>query len=347
MNRLWIKISTPCWQLRISSDEIPSVIPVAITSIAGVQYRIAAAPGVLPYAGDDRRRREQPALNLTGPPFGQKRQKRDRLRRNRRRRESRDQTKHESLFGASVWTEQALDAVAIWAGGYEGTVSDDLTVVTLTATIPWIGNDPGTAHPDRFRQVKRSGAKFQSGTVIHVSGDSACDERALSAPRGRNVVALRRTGVDLAGPPDPLLRIFHHLLPLADPAHGARNREQRGEHARGKAHGLQDDARIEIDIRVELPVHEIPVVQRDLFQLDRQIEQRVSLDTQFRQHIVAGFLDDLRARIVVLVDPVAEAHQLRVVSLVLHVGQEIRNVFDVADVGEHFQHRLIRAAVGR
>ena len=47
----------------------------------------------------------------------------------------------------------------------------------------------------------------------------------------RHVIARFRAGIDLARTADLLVRILQHLLPLRDPADGARQREQRGEHA--------------------------------------------------------------------------------------------------------------------
>ena len=58
-------------------------------------------------------------------------------------------------------------------------------------------------------------------------------------------------------------------------------------------------------------------VQRDALELHRDVEQRIVLDAELVQHLVAGLLHDLGARIVVLVDAVAEAHQAEAVVLVL------------------------------
>ena len=68
---------------------------------------------------------------------------------------------------------------------------------------------------------------------------------------------------------------------------------------------------------IELLLDEILVVQRDALQLHRDFEQRIVLDAEFVQHLMAGLLHDLGARIVVLVDAVAEAHQAERIVLVL------------------------------
>src|SRR5438552_3067285 len=77
------------------------------------------------------------------------------------------------------------------------------------------------------------------------------------------------------------------------------------------------DAGVEIGVRVALAAHEVIVLQRDALQLDRQLEQAVVVQAELVQHLVAGLAHELRARIVVLVDAVAEAHQTYVRALVL------------------------------
>src|SRR5271155_3933023 len=79
----------------------------------------------------------------------------------------------------------------------------------------------------------------------------------------RQIAARRRAGEKLARPADFHVRVLDHLGPLRDPADRARDREQRGEHRGWKAHRLQDDARIEIDVGVQLAADEIIIVERD------------------------------------------------------------------------------------
>src|SRR6266436_5222200 len=112
--------------------------------------------------------------------------------------------------------------------------------------------------------------------------------RASAALVDRGVVALRRAGEELARPADLHVGVLDHLGPLRDPADGAGDREQYGEHRGREAHRLQDDPRIEIDIRVQLAADEVIVVERDLFQLHRQIEQRLVLDAELVEHLVAA-----------------------------------------------------------
>ena len=115
----------------------------------------------------------------------------------------------------------------------------------------------------------------------------------------------------------------------------------------GKAERLQRDAGIEVDVRIELLLDEIFVRQRDFFQLDRHVEHRIVLDAEFAEHLMRGLLHDLGARIVVLVDAVAEAHQPERIVLVLGAGDELRDAVDRADFGQHVERCLIGAAMRR
>lgn len=63
------------------------------------------------------------------------------------------------------------------------------------------------------------------------------------------------------------------------------------------------------------------------------------------EHFVAGLLHDLGARVVVLVDPVAEAHQL--VFAVFDALDVVLDVVDAADDLEHLQGFLVRPAMAR
>src|SRR6266581_4839790 len=81
--------------------------------------------------------------------------------------------------------------------------------------------------------------------------------------------------VELAWPRDLLSRVEYALYPLGEPAWGPADREQHGEHLYRESHGLVDDARVEVHVRVELVVHEILVVECDPLEFQRDIEQGV------------------------------------------------------------------------
>src|SRR6202022_4720851 len=107
---------------------------------------------------------------------------------------------------------------------------------------------------DRIRLPKRRIKSFELLALVDV-----------------DVVATRDASIELARTTDLLVRVFDHFAPLADPADGASDRKQHGEHRGREAHRLQRNARIEVDVRIELAVDEIFVAQRDLFQLHRDL----------------------------------------------------------------------------
>src|SRR5215467_10624294 len=80
----------------------------------------------------------------------------------------------------------------------------------------------------------------------------------------RDEIPARRAVVQLARPADLVLGVGDHFLPLRDPAHGPGEREDAGEHRDRDAESALYDARIEIDVRVELAADEIVVLERDL-----------------------------------------------------------------------------------
>ena len=74
------------------------------------------------------------------------------------------------------------------------------------------------------------------------------------------------------------------------------------------------------------------------------------MQTQFIQHFVAGLTHQLRTRIVVLVDPMTEAHQLHIRVLVFNLGDELANFLDTTitlNVLQHLKRRFIRATMCR
>src|SRR5690606_40399153 len=69
-----------------------------------------------------------------------------------------------------------------------------------------------------------------------------------------------------------------------------------------------DDPAVIVDVRVELALDEVRIGQRDLLEPLRQVEQRI-VDAELLEQRVARGLDDLCARIEVLVDAMPEAHE--------------------------------------
>src|SRR6266404_9452980 len=117
----------------------------------------------------------------------------------------------------------------------------------------------------------------------------------------RFYVALGRALVELARAADLVLGIGDHLLPLRDPADGAREREDAGEHRHRDAQRPLHDAGIEVDVRVKLAADEVVVLERDLLERECQLEDAIVAQSELVQHLVTGLAHQLRARIVVLV----------------------------------------------
>src|SRR5215467_8362014 len=87
-------------------------------------------------------------------------------------------------------------------------------------------------------------------------------DQGLLTLRKRLDVAALGTGVELARAPDLLLRIGDHLVPLGDPADGACQREYRRKEAHRNADRPLHNARVEVDVGIELALHEVIVFKR-------------------------------------------------------------------------------------
>jgi hypothetical protein len=87
-----------------------------------------------------------------------------------------------------------------------------------------------------------------------------------------------------------------------------------------------------------LRADEVVVFQCDLLQRHGQLEQRIVVQAQLVEHLVAGLAHQLGARVVVLVDPVTEAHQLDAAVLVLHLVDELADLLTPPMVWMSLQH---------
>src|SRR5258706_5057501 len=143
---------------------------------------------------------------------------------------------------------------------------------------------------------------------------------ARLAPCDRRHLAAGGAAVQLARAPDLVLGIGDHLLPLRDPPDRAREREDAGEHRHRDAERALHDSRVEVDVRVELALDEIGILERDLLQRERQLEEATVVQSELAQHLVASLAHELRTRIVILVHAVAESHQPHPPRLVLHLA---------------------------
>src|SRR5690606_33540507 len=101
------------------------------------------------------------------------------------------------------------------------------------------------------------------------------------------------------------------------------------------------------DIRIELLLDEILVIESDLLKLQRDIKKRIVLDAENAKNFVAGLLHHTRARVIVLVNAVAEAHQAERIILVLRLLDVFGNAINRADLLKHVERGFVRAAMCR
>src|SRR5215204_5480429 len=160
----------------------------------------------------------------------------------------------------------------------------------------------------------------------------------------RHIVYVAGAGVDLARTGDLELGVVHHLHPLGHPTRGAGYGEHDGEGVCRYTQGFVDEAGVEVDVGIEFAAREVVVVERPLFELDRDVEQRALL-VRGLEHLVDVAADDPGPRVVVLVHPVAEAHETLVA--LLDALEEVGNVVGIAHALEHPEDRDVGPAVQR
>src|SRR4051812_16475821 len=121
----------------------------------------------------------------------------------------------------------------------------------------------------------------RSRTTTHASAHDDVSGVAFSPTRARtrarlpafvdgDVGTLGGADVDLARAADLGGGALDHLFPVRDPTGEPADREQHGEHLRGEPHGAVDEPGVEVDVRVELPLDEVLVAQRDGLELERK-----------------------------------------------------------------------------
>ena len=142
-------------------------------------------------------------------------------------------------------------------------------------------------------------------------------------------------------------RVVVLLFPLGDPARQPADGETDGEHVGRYAHRAEQDAAVEIDVRIELPIDEVRIGQREFFEFAGDAQQRV-LPLDLGKDLVAGLLENLRPRIVVPINAVAEAIQSERIRFVLGVAQAVFGRQSAAvNAFEHVHHLDVRPAVQR
>src|SRR5690606_30060973 len=172
---------------------------------------------------------------------------------------------------------------------------------------------------------------------------------ALTNPRSSaafvqlNIVALTVSEVDLTRTRDALLFIVEHLFPLSEPAGHPPDGEEHREEIHRETHRLVDEPRIKVDVRIELSLAEIIILKGEAFELDRGIDEGVCSDLV--KDLIGKLLDDGGARIVVLINAMAEAHQASLA--LLYALEEARDVRFIPDLLKHPDDRLVRASMKR
>ncbi len=106
---------------------------------------------------------------------------------------------------------------------------------------------------------------------------------------------------------------------------------------------MVNQPRIKVNVRIQLPLNEVLVFERNLLKLERDVEFWVA--SRYFEHFVGELLNDFCTRIVVLVHTMPKAHQATVSRF--HALDEFPYLILCADFVEHVQHLLVRAAVQR
>src|SRR5258708_35873078 len=183
------------------------------------------------------------------------------------------------------------------------------------------------AHPDTLQSVTNHSERAQRLATL-VDGDVLARVVAeINLTRARNF----------------LFGIEQKFFPLRNPTGRAGNGEEHREHGHGETHGLINETGIEVHVGIELALDEVVVLKGDALALKGNFEQGVLAHKV--EDFVSDALDDARARIVMLVDTMAEAHQLGFARL--YLLDELRNFLDRADFHEHAKDFFVGAAVER
>src|SRR5690606_37556347 len=210
--------------------------------------------------------------------------------------------------------------------------------------------DRAAGWADRGRTVNRQGWRLRAPKDgFTACPNSVCPSRssAYEVPIRllfRWIIPLGMPGIQLTRTPN-LVRLAQHFVPVRAPAWRSADGENYREQGSGDTDRLQDDAGVEVHVRVEFALDEVIVFQGDFFQAAGDAEQWIVLDAQVFQDFVADLPHDFGTRVEVLVNAVAEAHQAEGVVLVLGAFDELVDVGLVTDLVEHGQHGFVGAAV--
>ena len=153
------------------------------------------------------------------------------------------------------------------------------------------------------------------------------------------------TDIDLAWAVDTSARVGMHFTPMRDPSRKPADREYNGKHVGWYAHRSHDYAAVVVDVRIKLALDEVGIAERDGLQAHRDVEQRI-VDTELVEQAMTLLLDDLRARIEVLIDAMSEAHELNAfVPFLDAVDETLELLAAFHQVAEHFDDCDVGSAV--
>mmetsp|Transcript_2581 Transcript_2581/g.4624 ORF Transcript_2581/g.4624 Transcript_2581/m.4624 type:complete len:291 (-) Transcript_2581:701-1573(-) len=139
------------------------------------------------------------------------------------------------------------------------------------------------------------------------------------------------------------VRVIQGLAPVGKVAGDARDGEEDGEKGGREAHRTVHQARVKVDVGVQLPVDKVGVGARDALQLHRDVDQRVAPSNG--KHLIRELADLRRARVKVLVHAVPKSKQLLLFGL--DALQKLWDVLHAANARQHAQHRLVGSPVQR
>ena len=138
-----------------------------------------------------------------------------------------------------------------------------------------------------------------------------------------------------------MLFVIQQFLHVRQPADGARNGEENSEHVNRESESLINQAGIEVNVRVQLALDEVLVIQRSLLEFKCNIEKWIHPGDC--EDVIRRLLDDRGAWVKVLVDAVTESHEATFASL--HAFDERRNILHIANFGKHANYCFIGATV--
>lgn len=158
-----------------------------------------------------------------------------------------------------------------------------------------------------------------------------------------NKSTLALSEVDLTRTHNLVLGVNNEFIPMSEPSGKARQSEHDCEHFSRDAKGLVDNTGVKINVGVKLAVNEIFVSQRNLLKLHSNINKGFA--AQDRENIIGNLAHNLSARVVILVNAMAEAHK-HLLS-VFDSLNESGDILHITDLLEHTEDSLIGSTMAR